>query len=112
MSYYLEFTTPPPFRTHHLARWCQPLPTLDHAEGTIAQLLEQRQVLVADQAGEGLLLALAGTRRGGRLAEGAGRLGLELTVRPLSAEHLEEAKGKRVGGVVNKLAFCNFPNHL
>lgn len=74
--------------THHLPRGGEPLPALDHAEGAVAQLLQEDQVLVADEAHEGLLLALSGRRRGRRLAEGGGGLGLEVRLGPLPAEHL------------------------
>lgn len=80
--------------THHIPRRGEPLPAFDNTERAVPELLEQAQVLLADQAGEHrLLLALQwGCGGGRRLPEGAGWLRLEVSVQPLPTEHLQAHK--------------------
>ena len=92
---------------HHLPRRRQPLSSLHYSKGAVAQLLEQRQILLRDEAGQSLLLPVhrSTTTRlcgqdslpqaqwgGGRqLTEGGGRLALlgeVSSVWTLPAEHL------------------------
>lgn len=82
---------------HRLASRRAPLSTTHDAEGAITQLLEEREVPLPDEAGEGVLAPrVRGGWRGG-LAEGAVGLRRQLRVRALPAEHLRRAEGQDVG---------------
>lgn len=108
---------------HHLPCGRQPLSSLHHTEGSVPQLLKQRQILLWDEAGQGLLLLIerspttttgvrgqdsllqAQWRCGRQLTEGGGRLALlgeVSSVWPLSTEHLRKRKneGKRASALV------------
>lgn len=82
---------------HRLAGGRAPLAAAHDAEGAIAQLLEERQVPLPDQAGQRVLAPGVRGGRRGRLAEGALGLGGQLRLGALAAEHLWGAEGCGMG---------------
>ena len=93
---------------HHLSCRCQPLSSLHYTKGAIPELLQQRQVLLWDKAGQSLLLTIkrstatglcgqdslpqAQRRRGRQLTERGGWLALlgeVCSIWALTAKHLE-----------------------
>ncbi len=76
--------------THHFSIWCEPLSTLDHAEGAITQFLKEGQVFLTDKTGECLLLSIHWRRCGGEFSERTGRLGTEVSFWSLATEHLRD----------------------
>ena len=88
--------------THRLPRGGVPLAPAHHAEGAISQLLEEMQVLLPNEASEALQgpLPSRGPRGGRGLPEGALRVMRgELSLQPLSTEHLFEGSQGPDGGL-------------
>lgn len=74
----LPGSRPPRAASHRFASGCAPLATTHNTERAVTQLLEEREVPLPHEAGEGVLTPGFGGRWCGWLAEGALGLGLQL----------------------------------
>lgn len=81
---------PPTLRAapHRLASRCAPLATTHDTKGAVTQLLEDGEVSLPHQAGEGVLAPSFGGGWRGGLAEGTLGLGRQLRLWALPTEHL------------------------
>lgn len=83
-----------PSSTHHFSIWREPLSTLDHAKGAVAQFLKEGKVFLTDETGEGLLLAIHQWRCGGGFSESTGWLGIKVSFWSLATKHLRDNNNK------------------